>query len=75
MPSVVSLVGIGTFPAEDKSYDEEDPVRMSEKARGKMRARSESVDGEHADPGFPGPYRSQSGFIPTENCSWAYRLA
>lgn len=68
VPSTVSLVGVGTFPAEDKSYDENDPVRLSEKARGKMRERSESVDGEDADPGFPGPYRSQSGFVPTEGC-------
>lgn len=71
IPSTINLVSIGTFPAEDKSFDEEDPVRISEKARGKMRERSMSTtEGSDNDPGFPGPYRSQSGFVPTEGCTF-----
>jgi hypothetical protein len=65
-PSLLSLMSLG----EDKSTDEADPVRMSEKARGKMRERASSIDeGELGDPGAPGPYRSRSGFTPTENCA------
>lgn len=64
--SSLSLLSIG----EEKSTDEADPVRLSEKARGKMRERDPSMDEDQAgDPGAPGPYRSRSGFTPTENCT------
>jgi hypothetical protein len=66
--SSLSLLSIG----EEKSTveDEADPVRLSEKARGKMRERDPSMDEDQAgDPGAPGPYRSRSGFTPTENCA------
>ena len=68
-PSSTSLASIGTLLNEEKfdGTDEEDPVRMSEKARGKMRERENSSDSIE-DPGAPGPYRSKSGFVPTEAC-------
>lgn len=70
--SATSLLSLNSLPGEDKyNDDEEDPVRMSEKARGKMRERSVSLGerpGEDADPGHPGPYMSRTGFVPTEGC-------
>ncbi|CAA2990716.1 Hypothetical predicted protein [Olea europaea subsp. europaea] len=70
-PSSTSLASIGTLLGEEKfdgGTEEEDPVRMSEKARGKMRERSGSMDSIAGDSGPPGPYRSKSGFVPTEAC-------
>lgn len=78
VPSTTSLVSIGTLANEEKFFDgtedkADDPVRMSEKARGKMRERPDSpiVEG---DPGFPGMYRSKTGFVPTESCKLLLRI-
>ena len=69
--SALSLLSLG----EEKSTDEADPVRMSEKARGKMRERASSFDEtEIGDPGAPGAYRSRSGFTPTEACEFSSSL-
>ena len=72
--------------------DDEQPYVLSEKARGKMRARSvdememsaDGLDvsglslggGGGGDPGYPGPYTSRTGFVPTESwvASWRERL-
>ena len=96
-PSAVSLTSMGesdkppSSPIRESAAfispalaDDEQPYPvLSEKARGKMRARSVdememSADGLDVsglslgsgggDPGHPGPYTSRSGFVPTE--SW-----
>lgn len=70
--SSLSLLSIG----EEKFSDDADPVRMSEKARGKMREREASLgdESEIGDPGAPGPYRSRSGFTPTEACAFLLQV-
>ena len=63
----MASLSLVTSPSSVDAPDEPFPVR-SEKARGKMRARSLSVDGGEGDPGDPGPYTSRTGFVPTESC-------